>query len=306
MIISASYRTDIPAFYGEWFMNRLRAGYCKVVNPYGAQVSRVSLMREDVDGFIFWTKNLRPFSSHLAEIRARGFPFVIQFGINAYPRELEPSVIDAMQSVALLRAISAEYGARVCVWRYDTIVVSSLTPPEWHLRNFESLARRLAGATDEVVISFLHPYKKTVRSLDQAAKARGFSWSDPPAREKMEMASQMVGIAANYGIRPAICAQREYIVPGAADAHCVDAERLSDVAGRPIHAGEHGHRKECGCCESRDIGEYDTCPHGCVYCYAVADPLLAKRRLQTHDPQLEFLITRNSCPGDASANQPLR
>jgi hypothetical protein len=163
MIISASYRTDIPAFYGDWFMNRLRAGYCKVINPYGRQVSHVSLAREDVDGFIFWTKNLRPFADHLPEIKERGFPFVVQFGINGYPREFETSVIDPKVSVALLHRICGTFGTRVCVWRYDTIVISNLTPFEWHPRNFEALASEVQGATDEVVISFLHPYKKTAR-----------------------------------------------------------------------------------------------------------------------------------------------
>ena len=290
MIISASYRTDIPAFYGEWFMNRLRAGYCKVANPYGGRVSRISLAPEDVDGFVFWTKNLRPFADHLPEIKERGYPFVVQFGINGYPRELEASVIDAKASVELLRQISADYGPRVCVWRYDTIVTSSLTPFEFHLDNFSALARALQGATDEVVISFLYPYKKTVRAMDQAAKEHGFTWSDPSADEKKDMASRLVKIARDHGMQLSICAQREYIVPGALDARCVDAERLSDVAGRPIHAGRQGHRKECGCWESRDIGEYDACPHGCVYCYAVGSAALAKKHFREHDPMSEFLV----------------
>lgn len=292
MIISASYRTDVPAFYGEWFINRLRAGYCKVVNPYGKQISRISLAREDVDGFVFWTKNLRPFAGHLHEIRERGYPFVIQFGINGYPRELETSVADPKASVALLREISSEHGRRVCVWRYDTIVFSSVTTVEWHLANFRALARSLRGATDEVVISFLHPYKKTVRALDHAAKAHDFTWRDPSDAEKKEVASRLADIAREHGMQLSICAQREYIVAGAVDARCVDAERLSDVAGHPIQAARQGHRKECGCWESRDLGEYDSCPHGCVYCYAVSNMELARTRWREHNPTSEFLIER--------------
>ena len=291
MIISASYRTDIPAFYGEWFMNRLRAGYCKVVNPYGRQTHRVSLAPEDVDGFVFWTKNLRPFAGRLAEIRERGFPFVIQFGINAYPRALEASVIAPKASIALFHDVCAKFGPRVCVWRYDTIAVTSITPVEWHLRNFEALARDLQGATNEVVISFLHPYKKTVRAMDRAAQAEGFTWSDPSAEAKRELASQLAAVAARHEIQLSICAQREYLVPGAADARCVDAERLGDVAGCQIRSRRAGHRKDCGCWESRDIGEYDTCPHGCAYCYAVSDLARARERLRAHDPKGEFLVT---------------
>ena len=290
MIISASYRTDIPAFYGDWFMNRLRAGWCSTRNPYGGPPARVSLLKQDVDGFVFWTKNLRPFARHLPEISRLGFPFVIQYGINGYPKELERSVVDAQRSVELLREISGAYGRRVCVWRYDTIAVTSLTPVEFHLGNFERLARGLSGATDEAVISFLHPYRKTVRSMDEAARRHGFTWRDPGTEEKKALAASLAQIAAKYGIRLAICAQREYLVPGAADARCIDAARLADLAGRAIQARETGHRKTCGCHGSRDIGEYDTCPHGCVYCYAVDDSELARRRFKEHDPTSEFLF----------------
>jgi hypothetical protein len=271
-------------------MNRLRAGWCSTRNPYGGPPARVSLLKRDVDGFVFWTKNLRPFARHLPEIGRLGFPFVIQYGINGYPKELERSVVDAQRSVELLREISGAAGRRVCVWRYDTIAVTSLTPAEFHLGNFERLARGLSGATDEAVISFLHPYRKTVRSMDEAARRHGFTWRDPGTEEKKALAASLAQIAAKYGIRLAICAQREYLVPGAADARCIDAARLADLAGRAIQARETGHRKTCGCHESRDIGEYDTCPHGCIYCYAVDDSELARRRFKEHDPTSEFLF----------------
>jgi hypothetical protein len=292
MIISASYRTDIPAFYGDWFMNRLRAGHCMVRSPYGGPAARVSLLRQDVDGFVFWTKDLGPFAGRLQEIRDRGYPFAIQYGINGFPKELEPRVPDARESAGLLREISRAFGRRVCVWRYDTIVISSLTPPEFHLRTFERLARALSGATDEAVISFLHPYQKTVRQMDDAARRFGFEWRDPPAEEKKALTSALAAIAKAQSIQLSICAQREYLVPGAADARCVDANRLSEVAGRPIRAGPHGHRKTCGCHESRDIGDYDTCLHGCAYCYAAKDPALAAQRFRQHDPESEFLFGR--------------
>ncbi|MBL8157827.1 MAG: DUF1848 family protein, partial [Anaerolineae bacterium] len=117
MIVSASYRTDIPTFYGEWFVNRLRAGYCRTVNPYSRALHTVSLRRKDVDGFVFWTKNAGPFLRFLPEIRERGFPFVFQYTINGYPRELETSVVDAARSVEHASSIRAAYGGRVVVWR---------------------------------------------------------------------------------------------------------------------------------------------------------------------------------------------
>jgi hypothetical protein len=286
MIISASYRTDIPTFYGEWFMNRLRARYCQVVNPYGRQVYRVSLAREDVDGFVFWTKNLGPFLERLREVGRRGYPFVVQYSINAYPRSLEVSVVDARQSVHHMRWLCDEYGPRVGVWRYDPILLTAETSADFHLTNFERLARELEGSTDEVVISFAQIYRKTERNL----RRLGFSWEDPPAGKKREMAGALAAIAKSRGMQLTICSQRELLVPGAEDARCIDARRLEDVAGSPIRAQHKAHRKACGCYQSRDIGDYDTCPHGCVYCYAVVRRTLAQERFRQHDPAGEMLF----------------
>ncbi len=291
MIISASYKTDIPTFYGDWFINRLRAGYCKMVNPWSRnQVIRVSLERRDVDGIVFWTKNITPFIHHLTDVHERGFPFVIQHSINAYPKALEFSVVNARRSVSALRQLAEQYGPRVCVWRYDTVVVSSLTPLDFHRNNFEALCRDLEGATDEVVISFVHLYQKTLRNMNWAAAEFGFEWEDPPTETKRQLASEMVEMAKARGMKLAVCAQRDFLVPGAADARCIDAERLEAVAGKPIRAELRGGRKECGCFASRDIGDYDTCPHGCVYCYAVVNRQLAQKRFHRHDPNAEFLF----------------
>lgn len=290
MIISASYKTDIPTFYGDWFMNRLRAGYCRVVNPYSRRAIHVSLLRSDVSGIVFWTKNIGPFMKHLSEVRQRGYPFIVQHTINAYPKALEYSVVQAAKSVENLRRISDEYGPRVGVWRYDTIVISSVTPIDFHRRNFESLCRRLEGATDEVVISFVHLYKKTLRNMNWAAETFNFGWQDPSPDVKRDLVMEMLQMANAFGMRLSVCSQRDYIVEGAHDARCIDADRLEDVAGHPINAPRRGPRKECGCFASRDVGDYDTCPHGCVYCYAVLDRELAQRRFRMHDPQGEFLF----------------
>lgn len=290
MIISASYRTDIPTFYGEWFMNRLREGYCKVVNPYNCRISRVALDRKFVEGIVFWTKNIGPFLKHLTEVKARGYPFVLQHTINAYPRTLESSVVDYARCIEHLRRISESFGPKVCVWRYDTIVASSLTPLKFHPDNFANLARRLEGVVDEVVISFAHLYKKTLRNMNLAAKEAGFSWSDPTHEEKRDLVRQLVDIAQSRGMQVAVCSQPEYLVTGAIEARCIDAERLSLVAGVKIAAKVKGNRPECKCFRSVDIGDYDTCPHGCVYCYAVQNREVALVRNRQHDPYSEFLF----------------
>lgn len=290
MIISASYKTDIPAFYGEWFLNRLRDGYCKVVNPYNQRVSRVALDRRSVEGIVFWTKNAGPFLDGLGAVAALGYPFVVQYTINGYPRALESAVIDAARSVRHVRHISNTFGARVPVWRYDTIIFSSLTPPQFHRENFTRIAQQLEGAVDEVVISFMHLYAKTRRNLVRAATEQGFEWRDPSAQEKRDLVADLHAVAHRHGIRLSICSQPDFVVDGVTEARCVDAERLESLAGKHIRARLRGNRLQCGCFESRDIGEYNTCPQGCVYCYAVVNNSLAKERFARHNPQSAFLF----------------
>jgi hypothetical protein len=306
MIISASYKTDIPAFYGKWFMNRLRAGYCKMVNPYGRQVYRVDLAPAAVDGIVFWTKNIGPFLEHLPEVRERNYPFVVQHTINGYPRALESRVVAYKRAIQHMRQMSCDFGEHVAIWRYDPIIISSLTPIEWHLGRFATLAQELGGTTDEVVVSFAQIYQKTERNMTAAAEVHGFSWAehrrlldDPVDTTARDLALYMAGIAREHGMALRICSQQRFLAPGLVDeAHCVEAARLARVAkawglpqGNLCATGkQQGNRKECACAASRDVGEYDTCPHGCVYCYAVRNRPLALDRFKAHDPAGEFLF----------------
>jgi hypothetical protein len=131
-----------------------------------AQIYRVSLLRQHVQGIVFWTKNLGPFLARLPEVRDRGFPFVIQYSINGYPRTLEFSVVDSSRSVEHMKLLAGEYGPKIAVWRYDPIVFSSVTSRSFHLENFEKLARSLQGCTDEATISVAQIYKKTRQNMD--------------------------------------------------------------------------------------------------------------------------------------------
>jgi hypothetical protein len=293
MIVSASYRTDIPAFYGRWFVNRLAAGFASVANPYGGRHYRVPLDRASIDGFVFWTKNLAPFLGPLDTVARRGDPFVVQHTINDYPRALESSVVDARGSVALMRRLARDFGPHAAVWRYDPVLLTTLTPPAWHIDNFRALAVSLEGATDEVVVSFAHIYRKTARNLAVAARAHGFDWEDPDDDPKRALAARLTAIAADHGMRLNLCAQPEY---GEGQARCIDAARLARVAGRPVDGREKGNRPGCACHASRDIGAYDTCPHGCVYCYAVRRRDLAQQRFKAHDPAGEFLFAPPPAP----------
>jgi len=179
MIVSASYRTDIPAFYSTWLLRRLAEGGCRVRNPYGGADYEVSLREGEVDGFVFWSRNMAPLAPHLTVVRRRA-PFIVQYTLTGYPRALETSVIDAPRAIAQIAGLAGSWGKRAVVWRYDPIVVTTLTPPAWHEANFQWLAAALAGRTDEVVVSFASPYRKTLRNLADG-KAR---LAEPPRRHR--------------------------------------------------------------------------------------------------------------------------
>ncbi|MFZ5791476.1 MAG: DUF1848 domain-containing protein [Pseudomonadota bacterium] len=289
MIVSASYRTDIPAFYADWFRRRLAEGYALVANPYGGPPYRVDLRPEAVTGFVFWTRNPRPFLPVLEELAAAGRPFYLQFTITGYPRALERAVPAPGRAVAAAQAIAERFGPKAVVWRYDPVLWSDLTETAWHIENFQRLARTLEGSSDEVVLSAAQIYAKTRRNLDAAARRHAFGWRDPEPAEKTALLGRLAMIAAGHGMRAALCAQPELSAAGLEPARCVDAERLAAIAGRPIAAREKGNRPGCFCAESRDIGAYDTCPHGCVYCYAVGSETRARARHRAHDPASPFL-----------------
>ena len=277
MIISASYKTDIPAFYGDWFMARLAAGDCEVANPWNGRRFRVSLAPADVSGFVFWTRNLAPFMAPLA-VAAEMAPFVVQYTVTGYPTALEPAVVAPARQIADMAAVARRYGPGRVVWRYDPILISALTPADWHRANFAALAQDMAGLVDEVVVSFAHGYAKTKRNLATVLGPAG--WSDPAIEEKQAFVAELAGVAAAQGMGLTVCAQPEV---GGTGARCIDAARLGITA--PIK----GNRDGCLCSQSRDIGAYDTCPHGCAYCYAVSKRGVAKRRYREHDPAAAVL-----------------
>jgi hypothetical protein len=265
MIISASRKTDLPTFYAPWFRARLRAGYCRVVNAYNRTQHRtVSLRPGDVDGFVFWTKNVGPFLPALEEVAALGMPFIVHHTINPYPRQIEAAVVGNSRAVDLCRRVAERHGPRVVVWRYDPILLSDLTPPEWHVRRFEALAGQLEGCTDEVATKYLNPYQKTRRNLGRSAAEHAFRWWDPSDEQKAELLRALAAIAAAHGMRLTVCCQPELLSPGVPTAICIDASRLAEVGGRTFAAPHRPIRTHCRCAASLDIGEYDTCPHGCA------------------------------------------
>ena len=290
LIISASYKTDIPAFYGRWLTNRLDAGHCQVINPYNQNARRVSLSRHDVDGIVLWTKNLGPLVNQLPSLTERGYAFYVQYTVTNYPRELELSVTSADRAIDHIRVVSRRWGRRSVVWRYDPILMTDKTPFDWHVENFSRLSERIKGYADEVVVSFTQFYNKTRTNLNALGKTDGLSFYDPSIDEKRSLLDALVQIARSNDLDLTVCSQPDLPVPMSTASKCVDALRLSDIKGVLVRAQTKGNRPGCECAQSVDIGEYDTCPHGCVYCYAVRNRDLARERHRNHDPESECIF----------------
>ena len=289
MIVSASYRTDIPAYYGHWLMNRLAVGYALVANPYGGPDYRVGLRRPEAEALLLWTRNIGPLLGQLDTIAAI-LPFAVSFTLTGYPRPLERATLPAERAIEQMRQIARRFGPRSIVWRYDPVLLSDLTPADWHRAQMARLAQALRGVVDEVVLSFAQPYAKSARNLDAAAREHGFAWRDPPDEEKTALLAELGAIARHEGLRPTLCAQPHLLSPVLEAAQCVDNARLSDIAGLDIAAKQKGNRPGCACAQSRDIGAYDTCAQGCAYCYAVRSPQAAQRNLAAHDATAEKLV----------------
>jgi len=171
VIISASRRTDIPALYHQWFMNRIRDGFCLVPNPFNRkQISRVSLKVEDVDALVFWSKNPHPMLKHLDELDRLGYLHCFLFTLNDYPSELEPALPDLEERIRTFKLLAEKIGPKRVIWRYDPIVISSISPFTFHEQRFERLSRSLSGYTGRVIVSAVSYYRKTERRLGELAK----------------------------------------------------------------------------------------------------------------------------------------
>jgi hypothetical protein len=275
-LVSASRRTDIPAFYSAWFLNRVRAGYCEWINPFGGQIQRVSLAPEDCAGIVFWTRYPAPILAGLTELRARGHRFYFHVTINGYGKPLEARNPALEKALRAFRALAEAISPRLALWRYDPILLSEATGPEYHVENFSRLARALAGYTERCYFSFADFYGKTRRNLARA----GVECAEPELETKAALVSNLKSIAAAHGIALYCCCEDALLATGVRKAHCVDLELFGGgpaLAPRPTRA-------ECGCLESVDIGAYDTCGFDCLYCYATNSWAAARERARRHDP----------------------
>ena len=284
-IISASRRTDIPAYYSDWFMGRIEAGFARWRNPFSGQEIETSLRPEDVAAIVFWSKNYTPMLPHLSRLHEQGYRFILHFTITGLPRVLEPNVPPAEDMIQVARKLAGEFGQETVLWRYDPTLISSITDLDHHRARFTELASALAGATSRCYFSFPTFYGKTIRNTAALSRETGIEFRDIPIQDKIAFADELADIAESHGITLLTCCNDALISDKVHKAHCVDAELLWKLyRERMIKAKRNGTRKGCGCYESTDIGAYDTCPHGCVYCYANTNKDVATRQWKEHSP----------------------
>ena len=295
LIISASRRTDIPAFYAQWFINRIRAGYCTVPNPYNRkQFTRVSLQPEDVDIIVFWTRNPQPLIPYLKVLDQLGYLYYFQFTVLNNPRLIDTKEPSLLTSLKTFKTLSDFIGPERIIWRYDPIVISNITGIEFHICTYKNIAETLRNQTYRSVISLLDIYPKLNKRF-KSLKDNGVEIID--CNEKFdqhydEFMNSLAHIANENRMEIVSCAEepdlKKYnIQPG----KCIDSDYIERIFGINVtHKKDPSQRKACGCVVSRDIGVYNTCLYGCQYCYATSNFEQAKVLYEGHNPDSTSMV----------------
>lgn len=280
MILSVSRRTDIPNYYSEWFFNRLKDGFLYVRNPMNFhQISEIKISPDVVDCIVFWTKNPLPMMERLDELEAYNYYF--QFTLTGYGNDVERNLPNKKTSVIpIFQELSNKIGKEKVVWRYDPIFFSNRYNAKYHLKAFRSIAEALSGYTEKCVISFLDIYPKNKKNMDNLLS---YDLSDSELRE---FAKELSNIAKENHIKIGSCAEKvdldEY---GIIHNSCIDKELIEKIIGCKLKINkDKNQRIECGCVESVEVGTYNTCKNGCVYCYANYSAKSVESNFQKYDP----------------------
>lgn len=285
MILNTGNRTDIPAYFSEWFYRRIREGTVCVRNPYFPE--QVTVYRLDpavVDCIVFCTKNPRPMLAQIAGIDAFGQYWFVT--ITPYGEEIEPHVPDPAQVIADVRALARLMPKREVCWRYDPVFIMGRYSLEFHKTAFARMAEQLSGSVNVCVVSFIDLYEKTLRNFKGVKSVT--------AKERRELLTSFVNTGRRFGIRIKTCAEGEAPAGFGTDTGgCLTKETLEHALGESLTIPARVRaRAECACLLGNDIGVYNTCGHGCLYCYANYDSRTVAENRAQHDPASPFLIGR--------------
>ncbi len=279
MILSVSRRTDIPNYYSDWFINRIKEGFLYVRNPMNAhQISRIDLSSDVVDCIVFWTKNPANMIEKLEHLK--NYVYYFQFTLTGYGKDVEPNLPDKREElIPTFKRLSQKIGKEKVIWRYDPILISRRYTTDYHLKAFEEIASNLADYTEKVIISFVDFYSKTQRN------AREIDIRQMTNEEMISLAGEMAQIASKYNLIIETCAEQINLQEaGIQHGSCIDKKLIERILGcKLIVEKDKNQREECGCFESVEVGAYNTCLNGCKYCYANFNDNKVKDNVKLYD-----------------------
>ena len=285
MILSVSRRTDVPNYYSDWFMNRVKEGFLYVRNPMNAhQISRIDLSPDVVDCIVFWTKNPANLMEYLECLK--DYAYYFQFTLTGYGKDIEPNLPNKREKlISTFQTLSGKIGKEKVIWRYDPILISGRYTMDYHLKAFEEIARSLTGYTEKVVISFIDLYAKIQRNMGELGIRQ------MTTDEMIRMAAQMVQIASTYNLVVESCAEQiDLSNVGVQHGSCIDKKLIEKLLGCKLISGKDKNQREaCGCLESVEVGAYNTCLNGCKYCYANFNDEKVKANIKLYNPNFPLL-----------------
>jgi len=289
MILSVSKRTDIPAFYSKWFMNCIKRGsfcYRNPMNP--SQILRVPLSAENVDCIVFWTKDAKNIMQYLPELDDMGYKYYFQFTITPYSKDIESNIRDKKDIMETFKELSLKIGKEKIIYRYDPILITDKYSVDFHIENFKYMVSKLADYTESVVISFMDDYRK-ISSNMKMLKVKEITEAD-----MTKIADNFSKITKQHNLKLMTCAEQiNFKNFGIEKSKCIDGDLIEKIIGCEITHKNTKYDKQrtaCGCIQCIDMGNYDTCIHGCLYCYANVNKQKAKENFKLHNPDSEIML----------------
>ena len=284
MIINTGQRTDIPAFYSKWFINRIREGYVLVRNPYyPTLVTKFLLNPKVVDVIGFCTKNPRPMFQYLDEIKDFGQFWYIS--ITGFEKDLEPNVPSIREVIEDFKYLSNKIGKNAIGWRYTPIIINDKYTKEYHIKMFEYIASKLEGYTNLVAYGFVDIYKKLEKNHPEI--------KDTDDNTKIEITKEFIKIAKKYNMNLRLCSKEKWLKDYGVDTNgCMRLEDYEASISSNLHIKKkmEARKNYCACYLSNDIGSYNSCLHLCKYCYANGNEELIYKNYHNHDDNSPFLI----------------
>lgn len=281
MILNVSGRTDIVAFYTEWFMNRYKEGYIDIRNPYyPKQVSRIQF--KDVDAIMFCTKNPIPMINNISKIN---IPIIFHITLTPYNKDIEPNVPNKKEIIKSIKKISRIIGINNIFIRYDPIFLSEKYNIDYHKKAFNKICSLLDGYINKIIISFIDEYKNVKRNKN-IIKYKKFTQED-----YKEIGISFSKIASNHNITVQTCFEEENLIKyGFIKGDCLSHEYAYKLTGKSYKNWTARKEKKCNCVQMVDIGAYNSCMHLCKYCYANFDEKKLESNIKNHNPHSSLLI----------------